>query len=103
MTAMPASIDRLAAVRILLSMVLALLLLALAGNGGQASAAESVATGARIGGDETRTRFVADLTRPVSYTVYVLPDPYRGMIALPGVQFDLPPDAGRNTRGLIGE
>jgi N-acetylmuramoyl-L-alanine amidase len=68
-----------------------------------ADAAETVATGARIGGDMTRTRFVADLTAAVGYTVYVLPDPYRVMIDLPAVRFDLPPDAGRQTQGLVTE
>ncbi len=66
-----------------------------------AAAAEPVATGTRIGGDDSRTRFVADMTSAVGYTVYVLPDPYRVMIDLPGVRFDLPPDAGHQTRGLI--
>ncbi|MGL4526853.1 MAG: AMIN domain-containing protein, partial [Aestuariivirga sp.] len=64
-------------------------------------AAETAAVGVRIGGDEVRTRFVADLSDAVSYTVYVLPDPYRVMIDMPGVRFDLPPDSGTKTRGLI--
>lgn len=63
----------------------------------------AVATGARVGGDETRTRFVADLTRPVSYSVYVLPDPYRVMIDLPDVNFDLPPGIGEEAEGLVSE
>ncbi len=66
-----------------------------------ARATETAATGVRIGGDGTRTRFVADLSGAVSYTVYVLPDPYRVMIDLPGVRFDLAPDSGTKTRGLI--
>lgn len=64
-------------------------------------ASETAAIGVRIGGDKVRTRFVADLSGAVSYTVYVLPDPYRVMIDLPGVRFDLPPDSGTKTRGLI--
>ena len=68
-----------------------------------ATASEVVATGARVGGDATRTRFVADVSGPVSFTVYVLPDPYRVMIDLPEVAFDLPPDSGHKTRGLISE
>jgi len=67
-----------------------------------AAAGDIVATAARVGGDETRTRFVADLTNPVSYTVYVLPDPYRVVIDMPGVRFDLPPGIGEQARGLIG-
>jgi N-acetylmuramoyl-L-alanine amidase len=61
------------------------------------------ATGARVAGDESRTRFVADVTQSVSFTVYVLPDPYRVMIDLPDVSFDLPPGSGQKTRGLIKE
>lgn len=80
-----------------------LLLLALTGLPGVARAADPVATGARVGGDEVRTRFVADLTESVSYSVYVLPDPYRVIIDLPGVTFDLPPGTGLKTRGLIKE
>ncbi len=65
--------------------------------------ADAVATGARVGGDETRTRFVADVTKPVSYSVYVLPDPYRVVIDLPDVAFDLPPGIGHKVRGLVSE
>ena len=65
--------------------------------------ADAVATGARVGGDETRTRFVADLSNTVSYSVYVLPDPYRVVIDLPDVTFDLPPGIGRKVRGLVSE
>ena len=83
---------------------LALILLFLLCFAAQAArAAEPVATAARVGGDDTRTRFVADLTQAVGYTVYVLPDPYRVIIDMPGVRFDLPPGIGNQTRGLISE
>lgn len=86
------------------ALLLGLVLLALlAAIGSPARAAGATATGARVGGDELRTRFVADLDLPVGYTVYVLPDPYRVMIDLPDVRFDLPPDAGSKTLGLIAE
>lgn len=68
-----------------------------------AAAAEAVVTATRIGGDEIRTRFVADLSDPLSFTVYVLPDPYRVMIDLPATVFSLPPGSGRKVRGLISE
>jgi N-acetylmuramoyl-L-alanine amidase len=64
-------------------------------------AGDSILTGTRVAGDETRTRFVADLTLPVGYTVYVLPDPYRVIIDMPQIRFDLPDGAGRQTRGLV--
>jgi N-acetylmuramoyl-L-alanine amidase len=59
------------------------------------------ALAARVAGDESRTRFVADLSAPVSYSVYVLPNPYRVMIDLPDVAFELPPDAGGEPLGLV--
>lgn len=62
-----------------------------------------VATAARVAGDEARTRFVADLSAPVGFTVYVLPDPYRVVIDLPQVAFQLPPETGENVRGLVSE
>jgi N-acetylmuramoyl-L-alanine amidase len=66
-------------------------------------AGEATVTGARVAGDRVRTRFVADLDRAVSFTVYVLPDPYRVIVDLPDVSFDLPPDIGREARGLIAQ
>ncbi len=63
--------------------------------------ADAVATGARVGGDDNRTRFVADISKPVSYSVYVLPEPYRVIIDLPDMNFDLPPGIGHKVRGLV--
>ena len=85
------------AIRVVLALILGLLLSL------PAAAGEISATGARVGGDETRTRFVADLTGTVSYTVYVLPQPYRVIIDMPDVSFKLPPGSGQKTRGLISE
>jgi N-acetylmuramoyl-L-alanine amidase len=89
------------AVSTLLGLVLAMSLSLLAASLDGARAEQAVATGARVGGDTDRTRFVADLSTPVSFTVYVMPDPYRVMIDLPDVAFDLPPDSGNKALGLI--
>lgn len=89
------------AIRVLLWLTLALIFMMSSFQVSPAKAAEPVATGARVGGDGIRTRFVADLTSAVGYTVYVLPDPYRVMIDLPAIRFNLPPDSGTRTRGLI--
>ena len=43
-----------------------------------------VATAARIVGDEARTRFVADLSRGLDVAAFVLGNPYRAIIDLPG-------------------
>ncbi len=67
------------------------------------AAGDAVATGTRVGGDENRTRFVADISKTVNYSVYVLPDPYRVVIDLPDVTFDLPPGIGHKVRGLVSQ
>lgn len=60
-----------------------------------------VATDARLGGDATRTRMVVDLTRPIDITAFTLADPYRVIIDLPQVTFQLSARIGENGRGLI--
>jgi N-acetylmuramoyl-L-alanine amidase len=47
------------------------------------------------------TRFIAELTAETGFTAVVLPNPYRVIIDLADVDFDLPPGAGRKTAGLI--
>jgi N-acetylmuramoyl-L-alanine amidase len=60
-----------------------------------------VAVDARLAGDEKRTRLIFDLTRTVELHAFVLGDPYRVIVDLPNVTFDLPKTAGREGRGLI--
>jgi N-acetylmuramoyl-L-alanine amidase len=77
------------------------LLLALAGI---ASAAElPSASAARVVGDGKKTRFVADISEALSFSVYVVPDPYRVIIDMPEVSFDLAEGSGRKVRGLVRE
>jgi N-acetylmuramoyl-L-alanine amidase len=64
-------------------------------------AAVPSATAARLGGNEVRTRFVADLTVAVNFNAYVIADPYRVVIDLQEVEFALPPATGRTGRGLV--
>lgn len=102
MTLASANSCRWAAARLLPALLLAGLFLLAGFRLPVADAADlPVATAARVAGDETRTRFVADLTVPVGYTVYVMANPYRVMIDLPQVSFALPEGAGDNTRGLV--
>lgn len=102
MTLATASPCRWAAARLLPGLILAGLFLLAGFRLPVADAADMpVATAARVAGDETRTRFVADLTVPVGYTVYVMANPFRVMIDLPQVSFSLPEGAGENTRGLV--
>ncbi|MDO8534030.1 MAG: N-acetylmuramoyl-L-alanine amidase [Xanthobacteraceae bacterium] len=60
-----------------------------------------VAFDARLAGDELRTRLVVDLNRKIDLTAFTLSDPYRVIVDLPDVTFDLPAAAGRQGRGLI--
>jgi N-acetylmuramoyl-L-alanine amidase len=86
---------------------LALLGAMIAGGGfaaaAPAPAAESfpLASDVRLGGDETQTRFVMDLSRKIDLHAFTLADPYRVVIDIPQVSFRLPPRAGETGRGLI--
>src|SRR5271167_3211339 len=60
-----------------------------------------VATDARLGGDESQTRFVMDFSRKIDLHAFTLADPYRVVIDIPQVVFQLPPKAGESGRGLI--
>jgi N-acetylmuramoyl-L-alanine amidase len=70
---------------------------------GQVPAADSfpVATDARVGGDESQTRFVMDLDRKIDLHIFTLADPYRVVVDIPQVRFQFPPNTGDSGRGLI--
>jgi len=60
-----------------------------------------VATDVRLGGDEVATRFIMDLSRKIDVRAFTLADPYRVVLDIPQVTFQLPPKAGESGRGLI--
>jgi N-acetylmuramoyl-L-alanine amidase len=60
-----------------------------------------VATDARLAGDASRTRMVVDLSRRIDVTAFTLADPYRVIIDLPQVTFQLSARTGESGRGLI--
>src|SRR5262245_19525793 len=60
-----------------------------------------VATDTRVGGDDNLTRFVIDFSRKVDLHAFTLADPYRVVIDLPQVTFNLPPKTGETGRGLV--
>ncbi|MGD0026541.1 MAG: N-acetylmuramoyl-L-alanine amidase, partial [Xanthobacteraceae bacterium] len=60
-----------------------------------------LATDVRLGGDEAQTRFVMDLSRKIDVRAFSLADPYRVVLDIPEVIFQLPPNAGESGRGLI--
>ena len=59
------------------------------------------ATDVRLGGDEHNTRLVIDLTEKIDVATFTLADPYRVVIDLPQINFQIPARAGDKGRGLI--
>jgi N-acetylmuramoyl-L-alanine amidase len=60
-----------------------------------------VASDARLAGDGKQTRFVLDLDRAVQFRAFTLGDPYRVVVDIPQVTFQLPTGIGAAGRGLI--
>jgi len=60
-----------------------------------------IATDARLGGDASRTRLVIDLSRTIDVAAFTLADPYRVIVDLPQVTFQLPSRVGERGRGLV--
>ena len=56
---------------------------------------------ARVVGDGARTRFVMDLSGPSVVSVFTLDEPYRVVVDLPEMRFDLAADAGKAGKGLV--
>ena len=77
------------------------LILFLCMGSAQLRAETTLAKDARVGGDAERTRFVADLSKKVSFRVFTLADPYRVIIDMPDVNFQLPAGLGRKGKGLV--
>ena len=67
----------------------------------QARPREAVAKDARLAGDRGRTRFIADLSEKVDVNVFSLADPYRVIVDLPEVNFQMPAGLGTEQRGLV--
>jgi N-acetylmuramoyl-L-alanine amidase len=60
-----------------------------------------IASDARLAGDAKQTRFILDLDKPVQFRAFTLADPYRVVIDLPQVNFQLPGGVGTTGRGLV--
>jgi N-acetylmuramoyl-L-alanine amidase len=60
-----------------------------------------IASDARLAGDGKQTRFILDLDQPISVHAFPLADPYRVVVDIPQVSFQLPPGIGGTGRGLI--
>jgi N-acetylmuramoyl-L-alanine amidase len=70
-------------------------------SGSIASSSFPVASDARLAGDGKRTRFVLDLDKSIQFRAFALADPYRVVVDIPQVSFQLPPEAGITGRGLV--
>jgi N-acetylmuramoyl-L-alanine amidase len=66
-----------------------------------ATAGFPIASEVRLAGDGKQTRFVLDLDRKIPFRAFPLADPYRVVVDIPQVSFQLPPGAGTAGRGLI--
>src|SRR5262245_49459376 len=60
-----------------------------------------IASDIRVGGDETQTRFVVDLSAKIEIRAFTLANPYRVVIDMPQLTFDLPAKIGEKGKGLV--
>jgi N-acetylmuramoyl-L-alanine amidase len=60
-----------------------------------------VASDARVAGDGKQTRFILDLDKATPFRAFALADPYRVVVDLPQVNFQLAAGTGAAERGLI--
>ena len=60
-----------------------------------------IASDARLAGDARQTRFILDLDKPIQFRAFALADPYRVVVDIPQVSFQLAAGTGNAGRGLI--
>jgi N-acetylmuramoyl-L-alanine amidase len=60
-----------------------------------------IASDARLAGDGKQTRFVLDLDKTIQFRAFALADPYRVVVDIPQVSFQLPAGTGAAGRGLV--
>lgn len=60
-----------------------------------------IASAARLAGDGKQTRFILDLDQTVTFRAVTLADPYRVVVDVPQLNFQLPAGAGSGGRGLV--
>lgn len=60
-----------------------------------------VASAARLAGDGKQTRFILDIDQAVTFRAVMLADPYRVVVDVPQVNFQLPAGTGAGGRGLV--
>ena len=62
---------------------------------------KAIASGVSVATHGSETRFQLELDKAINFSVFALADPYRVIIDLPEIVFDLPPRAGSESTGLI--
>lgn len=60
-----------------------------------------VASDVRVAGDGKQTRVILDLDRKIDVRAFVLGSPYRVVVDIPQVTFNLPAETGKTGRGLV--
>jgi N-acetylmuramoyl-L-alanine amidase len=60
-----------------------------------------IASAARLAGDAKQTRFILDLDQTITFRAFTLADPYRVVVDVPQVNFQLPAGVGVSGRGLV--
>jgi N-acetylmuramoyl-L-alanine amidase len=60
-----------------------------------------IAADARLAGDSKQTRFVLDLDKSIQFRAFALADPYRVVLDMPQISFQLAGGTGAAGRGLI--
>jgi N-acetylmuramoyl-L-alanine amidase len=60
-----------------------------------------IASDVRLGGDDAQTRLVVDFSQKIEMRAFTLANPYRVVIDLPQVTFQVPSKTGETGRGLI--
>ena len=60
-----------------------------------------IASDARLAGDAKQTRFILDLDKTIPFRAFALADPYRVVVDIPQVNFQLPAGTGSAGRGLV--
>ena len=60
-----------------------------------------VVSDVRLAGDDKQTRFIIDLDKTILFRAFPLADPYRVVLDIPQVSFQLPAGVGTAGRGLI--
>jgi len=68
-----------------------------------AKAQDAAAVAAHITGDASRSVLTIELSKPVSYKVFALDKPYRVVVDLPAIEFQLPKGTGSTSAGLVSD